>query len=115
MASSPLVKLLMISGVFFSAAKMSAANDLFNPALLEIDRPVDVDISQFNRANSLPAGDYKVDIFVNGKRIEQRVVTFVQDNAEAEITPCFVDAKSVLASFGVKVEAVKALTEIDEK
>nr|WP_226869421.1 MULTISPECIES: FimD/PapC N-terminal domain-containing protein [Enterobacter cloacae complex] len=88
---------------------------MFNPALLEIDHPVDVDIHQFNRANSLPAGNYKVSIYVNGEYVDRREVTFVEDTATSNLHPCFSDIKTVLAELGVKVAAIKALNDMMTK
>lgn len=51
--------LALASGACLGIATHAIAQDsLFNPNLLEIDHPVDVDIRQFNRSNSLPPGDY---------------------------------------------------------
>ena len=48
----------LASGMVLGLSGEVAARDMFNPALLEIDHPVDVDIHQFNRAKSLHAGNY---------------------------------------------------------
>lgn len=70
--------LALASGALLGFATQTMARDsLFNPSLLEIDHPVDVDIHQFNRANMLPPGDYKVDIIINDKFFEKRDVKFV--------------------------------------
>ena len=105
----------LASGVVLGLSGEAAARDMFNPALLEIDHPVDVDIHQFNRANSLPAGNYKVSIYVNGEYVDRREVTFVEDTATSNLHPCFSDVKTVLAELGVKVAAIKALNDIDDK
>lgn len=106
----------LTSGMLLCLTGTAAARDaLFNPALLEIDHPMDVDISQFNRSNSLQPGTYKLSINVNGKFIEDRDVTFVQDNPDSKIHPCFVAIKDVLTELGVKVKAVKTLDKIDDK
>lgn len=91
----------------------SAAQPVFNVRLLELDRPVDVDISQFNRPDNLPEGEYQVDIYINERFIERRAVRFFRRDPESELAPCFVDVKSTLASFGLKVNAIKALDAID--
>lgn len=110
----PRLCLVLISGAYLSIAFPTMAREtLFNPGLLEIDHPVDVDIHQFNRSNALPPGDYKVDIVINGKLFERRDVTFVQDQPDAELHPCFVAVKDVLSSYGVKVDAVKGLQDVD--
>ncbi|EBS4305186.1 fimbrial biogenesis outer membrane usher protein [Salmonella enterica subsp. enterica] len=110
----PRLCLVLISGAYLRIAFPTMASEtLFNPGLLEIDHPVDVDIHQFNRSNALPPGDYKVDIVINGKLFERRDVTFVQDQPDAELHPCFVAVKEVLSSYGVKVDAVKGLQDVD--
>lgn len=106
--------IVMASGLFFSFSGETVAKDLFNPALLEIDHPVDIDIRQFNRANALPAGIYQVDITVNGDAIGSRQVTFEQNSADDNLHACFVNVKSVLAELGVKVDAIKSLGHIDD-
>ncbi|EOX7394072.1 fimbria/pilus outer membrane usher protein [Enterobacter quasiroggenkampii] len=106
--------IVMASGLFFSFSGETVAKDLFNPALLEIDHPVDIDIRQFNRANALPAGTYQVDITVNGDAIGSRQVTFEQNSADDNLHACFVNVKSVLAELGVKVDAIKSLGHIDD-
>jgi P pilus assembly protein, porin PapC len=106
----------IVSGMLLAVAGPAGAKQpLFNSALLEIDHPSGVDIHQFDKANSLPPGDYKVDIFVNGNKREPRVVTFIQQTAEAELTPCFTDVAEVLKSLGVKVDALKTLKAVDPK
>ncbi|UAK21273.1 fimbria/pilus outer membrane usher protein [Kluyvera sp. CRP] len=108
--------LALVSSACLGVATHAFARDsLFNPKLLEIDHPVDVDIRQFNRSNTLPPGDYKVDIIVNGKLFERRDVKFVQDKPDAELHPCFVAIKDALSSYGVKVDAVKSLQTVDNK
>ncbi|RSK65634.1 fimbrial biogenesis outer membrane usher protein [Enterobacter huaxiensis] len=105
----------LASGVFLGLSSEATARDMFNPALLEIDHPVDIDIHQFNRANNLPAGIYKVDIQVNGEYVDRRDVSFSEDTATRSLHPCFSNVKTVLAELGVKVAAIKALNDIDEK
>lgn len=67
--------IVLVSGVFLSAAFQSRAQDtLFNPNLLEIDHPVNIDIRQFNRSNTLPPGNYKVDVVINGRFLNGRIL-----------------------------------------
>ena len=87
----------LASGVSLGFSGVTLAKDIFNPALLEIDHPVDVDIHQFNRANTLPAGSYKVDIHVNDEFIDSREVTFIEDKAGDRLHPCFKHVRTVLA------------------
>ena len=50
----PRLCLVLISGAYLSIAFPTMASEtLFNPGLLEIDHPVDVDIHQFNRSNGM--------------------------------------------------------------
>lgn len=108
--------LAMASGACLGMTTHAIARDsLFNPNLLEIDHPVDVDIHQFNRSNALPPGDYKVDVLINGKLFERRDVKFIQDKPDADLHPCFVAVKEILSSYGVKVDAVKSLQNVDDK
>ncbi|EBL5610469.1 fimbrial biogenesis outer membrane usher protein, partial [Salmonella enterica subsp. enterica serovar Typhimurium] len=107
---------ILVSGVFMSATFQSMAQDsLFNPNLLEIDHPVNVDIRQFNRSNALPPGNYKVDVIVNGRFFERQDIKFIQDSPEGELHPCFIAIKDVLSSYGVKVNALKELNEADSE
>ncbi|BBQ86288.1 TPA: fimbrial biogenesis outer membrane usher protein [Kluyvera ascorbata] len=107
--------IVLVSGVFLSAAFQSMAQDtLFNPNLLEIDHPVNIDIRQFNRSNALPPDNYKVDVVINGRFFERQDIKFIQDSPEGELHPCFITVKDVLSSYGVKVDAVKALNNIDD-
>ncbi|MBQ0246216.1 fimbrial biogenesis outer membrane usher protein [Citrobacter freundii] len=107
--------IVLVSGVFLSAAFQSRAQDtLFNPNLLEIDHPVNIDIRQFNRSNTLPPGNYKVDVVINGRFFERQDIKFIQDSPEGELHPCFITVKDVLSSYGIKVDAVKALNNIDD-
>ncbi|MDA8512532.1 fimbria/pilus outer membrane usher protein [Citrobacter sp. Igbk 14] len=107
--------------IFFGCAALGfsqivmAQDTVFNPALLEIDHPMNVDIRQFDRQNALQPGEYKVDVFINDRLFESRTISFVQDAAGATLHPCFVDVKEALRAFGVKVDALKSLTQIDEK
>ncbi|MBC0547502.1 fimbrial biogenesis outer membrane usher protein [Escherichia coli] len=99
--------------LIFSQSLMAEVS-VFNPALLEIDHQSGVDIRQFNRANLMPPGVYSVDIFINGKMFERQDVNFVQDNPDADLHACFVAIKKTLTTFGVKVDALKSLNDVDE-
>lgn len=104
----------LASGACLGIAAQAVARDsVFNPRLLEIDHPANVDIHQFNRSNTLPAGNYKVDVVINGKFFERQDIHFVQDAPEADLHPCFVAIKDVLSSYGVKVDALKSIKDID--
>lgn len=109
------ISIMLVSGIcIVSSGHVVARDTVFNPALLEIDHPVSVDIRQFNRANTLPAGTYKVDIYINGKMFERRDVKFVQDTPDEDLHPCFLAVKDVLTEFGVKVDALPGLDKVDD-
>ena len=114
MAGSPVHVFLASGALFLLTCQLQAKEAFFNPALLEIDHPAGIDIHQFDRANTLPPGTYKVDILINGKKRERREVTFIADKPDGEIQPCFTHLFSQLKTFGVKVDAIKALRNIDE-
>lgn len=116
MASSHLF-ITLASGICLLCSTPAFARDsLFNPRLLELDHPADnIDIHQFNRSNTLPAGTYKVDVMINGMLFERQEVKFAQDNPDAELHPCYVAIKNVLASYGIKVDAIKSLANVDDK
>ena len=92
---------------------VSAKEALFNTRLLELDQPVDIDISQFDRPHTLPEGTYKVDIYVNDRFVERREVLFSRKDEQSELAPCFTDLKNTLSGFGVKVDAIKALDRVN--
>lgn len=110
------VSIILASGMCLGLSGYAIARDtVFNPALLEIDHPVSVDIRQFNHANRLPAGNYNVDIYINGRLFDRRDVTFVQDTPDADLHPCFMAVKEALKEFGVKVDALPGLDHVDDK
>ena len=116
MASTHLF-ITLASGICLLCSISAFARDsLFNPRLLELDHPADnIDIHQFNRSNTLPAGTYKVDVMINGMLFERQEVKFVQDNPDAELHPCYEAIKNVLATYGIKVDAIKSLANVDDK
>lgn len=64
---------------------VSAKEALFNTRLLELDQPVDIDISQFDRPHTLPEGTYKVDIYVNDRFVERREVLFLRKDRKSVV------------------------------
>lgn len=108
---SLILSLLWLGGSY--PLLVSATRPLFNVRLLELDRPIEVDISQFNRPDNLPEGEYQVDIYVNDRFIARRAVRFFRHDPESALAPCFVDVKNTLAMFGLKVNAIKALDTVN--
>ncbi|MFP1528840.1 hypothetical protein ACLB1R_26775 [Escherichia coli] len=45
---------------------------------------------------------------INGMVFERQEAKFVQDNPDAELHPCYVAIKNVLATYGIKVDAIKS-------
>lgn len=115
MVSSRLLITLISGSCLLFSSPVFSRESLFNPKLLELDHPVDnIDIRQFNRSNTLPAGTYKVDVMINGMLFERQEIKFVQDTPDADLHPCYVAVKSTLATYGVKVDAIKSLDNIDD-
>ena len=84
---------LWVSGTYSG----HAAGETFNSRLLELEHPVDIDISQFSRPDNLPEGDYQVDIYINERFFERREIHFFRTNNESALQPCFRDLKNTLA------------------
>ncbi|HDC2125378.1 TPA: fimbrial biogenesis outer membrane usher protein [Salmonella enterica] len=116
MVSSRLFVTLISGSCLLVTAQVFARDSLFNPRLLELDHPTEnIDIRQFNRSNTLLAGNYKVDVIINGRLFERQDIKFVQDTADTDLHPCYVAIKSALATYGVKVDALKSLDNVDDK
>ncbi|WP_181942900.1 FimD/PapC N-terminal domain-containing protein, partial [Klebsiella pneumoniae] len=63
--------LLMMSALF-NAPAISFADEFFNPALLEVregEGAPTTDLSVFEVVNGQPAGNYRVDIYVNNEMV----------------------------------------------
>ncbi len=72
---------LWVSGTYSG----HAAGETFNSRLLELEHPVDIDISQFSRPDNLPEGDYQVDIYINERFLS--AVKSIFSNKQRERTP----------------------------
>ncbi|MBV6694002.1 fimbria/pilus outer membrane usher protein [Serratia quinivorans] len=86
------------------------AEDYFNPAALEIQDPAQqpVDLSRFVEAGGQMPGVYRVDIYLNGNRVDTRNVTFVllNNKLHPELTA------QQLVDMGVKQQAFTALAQL---
>ncbi len=74
---------LWVSGTYSG----HAAGETFNSRLLELEHPVDIDISQFSRPDNLPEGDYQVDIYINERFFERREIHFFEQTTRAHSSP----------------------------
>ncbi|MFZ1874901.1 MAG: fimbria/pilus outer membrane usher protein [Chania sp.] len=92
---------------------VARAEYVFSPNLLQIgDTPkTDVDLSVFsNQSTQAPPGDYRVDLFLNEKKIDTRTLTFaLQKDAQGKtsLQPCLSVAD--LTALGVDTAAFPAL------
>lgn len=88
----------------------ASAREHFNPALLDTSdsKMSGVDLSGFEQGNQA-AGQYHVDVYINGKQIETRDIEFVLDQRTAELSPCI--SPDVFHAWGVKTEAYPELVQ----
>ncbi len=93
---------------------VAGAREYFNPALLEIDNPVQegADLSIFEEGSMQAPGAYRVDLLLNNQMIDSRELEFVQhkdQTGKTSLQPCF--KVSDLDALGVNVAAFTALKE----
>ncbi|AHG20034.2 fimbrial assembly protein [Chania multitudinisentens RB-25] len=91
---------------------MAQAEYKFSQALLQIgDTPkTEVDLAVFSEGGQQPPGEYRVDVFLNEKRVDTRVLTFTQQKDEQgkeRLIPCLSTAD--LQAFDVNMAAFPAL------
>jgi outer membrane usher protein len=80
--------------------------DYFNPALLEIDNPIqgNADLSIFEDGDLQAPGTYRVDIYLNGSEVDTREVTFAlatDASGKQSLQPCL--SGEQLRDMGVKI------------
>jgi len=83
---------------------MTVADVQFNDQLLMKPRGQSLDISGFERGNPIPAGEYPVDVYVNGDWLSKSTVTFVKQADHDGAVPCF--DRSLLQRVGLNFEAL---------
>lgn len=93
------------------------AAEYFNPALLEIDNPVQgkADLSVFEDGKLQPPGTYRVDIFLNGQEIDTRDINFiVAKNAAGKqaLQPCL--SGKMLRDMQIKTGMFPGINVTDE-
>lgn len=95
----------------------SFADEYFNPALLEVDggeQGKTTDLSAFEVANGQPAGNYRVDIYVNNEIMtaQARDVTFSK-NADGKLEPCL--TLEELSQWGIRTQSFPDLKQGDSE
>lgn len=93
-----------IADEYFSPSALSAVNGQ-NVADLQ-------SLEQFSQAGGQLAGDYHVDMIVNGTYVDSRNVEFVYDDQNRHLMPILY--KKELADWGVKVDAIPALAQLSD-
>lgn len=102
-----------IGGLILLWSTVARAEYVFSPSLLQIGNTpkTDVDLSVFsNQSTQAPPGEYRVDLFLNEKRIDTRILSFsLQKDAQGKTTlqPCLSVAD--LTALGVDTAAFPAL------
>lgn len=98
---------------------MGAVNaaEYFNPALLEIDNPVqgNADLSIFEDGDLQAPGTYRVDIYLNGSAVDTRDVKFTLATDAAgkqSLQPCL--SGELLRDMGVKIGMFQGIQATDE-
>lgn len=100
--------LILLAGTSFGAQ----ARDYFNPALLEIDNPLqgNTDLTVFEDGANQAPGTYRVDVYLNNEQLDTRDVTFsMQKGADGKesLQPCLTVAQ--LNEMGVKTDLFPGL------
>lgn len=93
-------------------ASFSYADDYFDPKLLSLESGMDphsIDLSQFEKANTVPEGKYNITVFVNKNNIGNMDIIFVKGTGgrvNAEFT------KVMLSELGVNLASTQTLQKL---
>jgi outer membrane usher protein len=74
----------------------------FNDQFLMKPRGQSIDVSRFERGNPIPAGDYPVDLYVNGNWAGKSTIRFAPQDGHDSAAPCF--DKALLQRLGLDIE-----------
>lgn len=90
--------------VMLCVMQHALADDYFNPALLDIDNPVQnkTDLTVFEKGPGLAPGKYRVNIFINNKQTDSHEVDFYLQKASdgtSSLQPCL--SVKMLQGFGI--------------
>lgn len=108
-----------VAAIIFTGMNVNYAfaDDYFSPSSLSVvdgqniaDLP---NLNQFANPGGQLAGEYHVDVIVNGILMESKVVEFIKDKSSNQLIPLL--TKEELALWGVKVDAIPALKALPEK
>jgi len=109
--------LVLLMGVILSASCVSAAAEVasagggppqveFDSAFLIGNAGSNADISRFERGDSAPPGDYRVDLYVNDQRIGRTDVSFRSAGAAGRVQACI--TSDLLRRTGADLSQVSA-------
>lgn len=88
------------------APHLALAEDYFDPQALEVNQgEAGIDTARFSTSGNQLPGSYRVDVYLNGNKVDSRQVNFVE--GENKLLPEFTPGQ--LAEMGVKVEAFPGL------
>ena len=102
-------RLALLIALALAGVLPAQARDYFNPALLELDGPQrDVSsLAAFEEHGKQLPGDYQVDILVNDRQVDSRMLTFTAGADGQGLQPCL--SLADLAHYGVRVAQFPAL------
>ncbi len=93
----------------------ASAKEYFNPQLLDTSSTAvpQLDLSLFAQED-VPPGEYNIDIYINGKYIDTRTLTFQQDEDEhpPRLRACL--STSLLKQWGIRVDQYPKLQKNDD-
>ncbi|SPY78527.1 fimbria/pilus outer membrane usher protein [Providencia rustigianii] len=105
------VATILMTGIGLNPA---IAADYFNPNSLSIVEGQNIaqlqDLEQFSKPGGQIAGDYRVDVILNGNSIETKEIKFIEDKENNQLIPVL--TKQELADWGVKVDDIPALRSL---
>nr|ELR5150426.1 fimbrial biogenesis outer membrane usher protein [Providencia rettgeri] len=95
-------------------ANYAVANDYFSPSSLSVIEGQNIadlpNLDQFANPGGQLAGDYHVDVIVNGILMDSKKIEFVKSESSNELIP--VITKKDLASWGINVNSIPSLTSL---
>ncbi|WP_410743667.1 fimbria/pilus outer membrane usher protein [Citrobacter meridianamericanus] len=99
-----LIALILCPSFAFSETQLEAENQYqFDDAMLLGNAKDQQIIARFNHANSVAAGTYQVDIFINGNFYSRESLVFAP-NAQGKVSPCL--SQELLTKGGVDPQSI---------
>ncbi|ERK11403.1 type 1 fimbriae anchoring protein FimD [Serratia fonticola AU-AP2C] len=92
---------MLLTGIY-SGPTLSEKTYRFDPALIGNHQTDSVDIALFSEDGAQLPGSYRVDIFLNRKRVDSREIVFAAKDGKKELSPCL--SREVLLKYGVLVD-----------